>query len=73
MQKNRVKIAFFLPYLEVGGIEKLYVSYVNHLVAYFDVFLITCCADGAYREMISNKVNISLIPQHYNLTLFISS
>lgn len=58
MQKNRVKIAFFLPYLEVGGIEKLYVSYVNHLVEYFDVFLITCCADGAYREMISNKVNI---------------
>ena len=58
MQKDRVKIAFFLPYLEVGGIEKLYVSYVNHLVAYFDVSLITCCADGAYREMISNRVNI---------------
>lgn len=52
------KLAFFLPYLEVGGVERLYVNYANHLMYTYDVTLIVCSADGAYRKDLHSDIHI---------------
>lgn len=36
--KNRIlKIAFFLPTLNVGGIERVFITYANSLSEFYDV------------------------------------
>ena len=55
---ERKKIAFFLPYLIIGGIERLYVIYANSLTKYYDVTMIVCSAEGAYKKDLSKNVKI---------------
>lgn len=45
--KNRIlKIAFFLPTLNVGGIERVFITYANSLSEFYDVEFVLCKKEG---------------------------
>ena len=55
---KRKSVALFLPYLIVGGIERLYITYANHLARIYDVTLIVCSTEGEYASDINPEVSI---------------
>lgn len=56
--KNRIlKIAFFLPTLNVGGIERVFITYGNSLSEFYDVEFVLCKKEGILLKELSSKVN----------------
>ena len=57
--KNRIlKIAFFLPTLNVGGIERVFITYANSLSEFYDVEFVLCKKEGILLKELSSKVNV---------------
>ena len=57
--KNRIlKIAFFLPTLNVGGIERVFITYANSLSEFYDVEFVLCKKEGILLKEFSSKVNV---------------
>lgn len=57
--KNRIlKIAFFLPTLNVGGIERVFITYGNSLSEFYDVEFVLCKKEGILLKELSSKVNV---------------
>ena len=52
--KNRIlKIAFFLPTLNVGGIERVFITYANSLSEFYDVEFVLCKKEGILLKELS--------------------
>ena len=56
--KKRKSIAFFSPTLQIGGVEKVFITLANQLVQYYDVTFILKYDDGSLKEVLSGEINI---------------
>lgn len=52
------KIAFFVPSFEIGGVEKVFITYANALAEGYDVSIIVLRNTGVLRETLSEKVKV---------------
>lgn len=56
--KRRKSIAFFSPTLQIGGVEKVFITLANQLVHYYDITFILKYDDGSLKEVLSRDINI---------------
>lgn len=56
--KKRKSIAFFSPTLQIGGVEKVFITLANCLVQDFDVTFILKYDDGSLKEVLSKDIDI---------------
>lgn len=52
------KIAFFIPRFEIGGVEKVFITYANALVDRYDVSVIVLKDEGVLRSTLSDEVKV---------------
>ena len=53
------KIAFFMPKLDIGGIERVFITYANELVNRgFIVDFVLCKTGGTLQTLLCDEVNI---------------
>lgn len=53
-----MKISFFLPSLNVGGIERVFITYANSIAKENDVDFVLCKREGVLLKEVSTSVNI---------------
>lgn len=58
MKNKKLEIAFFLPSLNIGGIERIFITYANSLSKYYDVEFVLCKEEGMLLEELSSKVSV---------------
>lgn len=51
------KIAFFTPSLNIGGIERVFITYANALVNSYEVEYVVCYENGDLKDFLDEKVN----------------
>lgn len=52
------KIAFFIPSFEIGGVEKVFITYANALSKRYDVSIIVLRDTGVLRETLSESIKV---------------
>lgn len=52
------KIAFFIPSLNIGGIERVFVSYANYLKDFYNVYFVVIKREGILLNNLSPNINI---------------
>ena len=53
------RICFFLPSLNIGGIENVFITYANELAKrYYNVCFLLCYREGTLLSLVSDKVKI---------------
>ena len=56
--KKRKSIAFFSPTLQIGGVEKVFITLANYLVQDYNVTFILKYDDGKLKEILSKDISI---------------
>jgi glycosyltransferase involved in cell wall biosynthesis len=59
------KVAFFTPSLNIGGVERVFITYANCLVDKFEVDYVICHENGDLKQYLNEKV--SCVPLHTQL------
>ncbi|MDE5677367.1 glycosyltransferase [Phocaeicola sp.] len=58
MKNKNLKVAFFLPTLNIGGIERVFITYANSLSKFCDVEFALCKKEGVLLKELSSDVNV---------------
>lgn len=58
MINKNLKIAFFLPTLNIGGIERVFITYANSLSECYDVEFVLCKEEGILLKELCSKVKV---------------
>lgn len=54
-----MKISFFMPKLDIGGIERVFITYANELVKRgYDVNFVLCISGGTLQPLLSKEIKI---------------
>jgi glycosyltransferase involved in cell wall biosynthesis len=63
-------ILFFLPCLNIGGIERVFITYANCLSTSYNVRIVTCHTSGDLEKYLSPKINVYSFNCSLKLSLF---
>ena len=54
-----MKISFFMPKLDIGGIERVFITYANELVQRgYDIDFVLCVTGGTLQPLLSKKIRV---------------
>ena len=59
MNNKNLKIAFFLPTLNIGGIERVFITYANYLTEKeYDIDFVLCKKEGKLLSLLNSSIKL---------------
>ena len=59
MNNKNLKIAFFLPTLNIGGIERVFITYANYLTEKeYDIDFVLCKKEGKLLSLLNSSIRL---------------
>lgn len=55
---SRKSVAFFSPTLQIGGVERVFITIANQLVSDYDITFILKYCDGSLKSLLSSEIRI---------------
>ena len=64
------KVSFFTPSLNIGGIERVFMTYANSLIRKFNIEYVVCYEEGDLKQFLNKKVNCVILNSRLPYSLF---